>query len=94
MRHLPTILALLSLPAGAIAYTLTVQPMSSTTAGQSQDVLVLIAALFVAGLVMLPFLIPFFDRKAKRDLAEYRSTHPEGTREPAEQGADDDETSP
>ena len=34
--------------------------------------LVLIAPLFVAGLVMMPFLIPFFDRKAKADLAEHR----------------------
>ena len=37
-----------------------------------QDFLILIAPLFVAGLVMVPFLIPFFDRKAKADLAEYR----------------------
>ena len=37
-----------------------------------QGFLVLFAPLFVAGLVMIPFLIPFFDRKAKADLAEYR----------------------
>ena len=38
----------------------------------SRSFLVLIAPLFVAGLVMVPFLIPFFDRKAKADLAEHR----------------------
>ena len=37
-----------------------------------QEFLILIAPLFVAGLVMVPFLIPFFDRKAKADLAEHR----------------------
>ena len=77
VRHLPTILFLLSLPAGAIAYALTVQILTATLPGQSNEVLILLAALFVAGLVMLPFLIPFFDRKAKRDLAAYRSEHPD-----------------
>lgn len=33
----------------------------------------LIAPLFVAGLCMAPFMIPFFDRMAKRDLAAHRA---------------------
>jgi hypothetical protein len=40
----------------------------------SQDVhglLFLFVPLFLAGLFMLPFLIPFFDRKAKAALAEH-----------------------
>ena len=65
-----------SLPVGAIAYNLTVQVITALS-GRSADVLTLLAALFVAGLVMLPFLIPFFDRKAKQDLAAYRSQHPD-----------------
>jgi undecaprenyl pyrophosphate phosphatase UppP len=77
VRHLPTILFVLSLPAGAIAYALTVQVLTSMLPAKSNDVLILLIALFVAGLVMLPFLIPFFDRKAKRDLAAYRSAHPD-----------------
>lgn len=77
VRHLPTILLVLSFPAGAIAYTLTVQVLTALLPA-SNDILILIAALFVAGLVMLPLLIPFFDRRAKRDLAAYRSEHPDG----------------
>ena len=77
LRHLPTILLVLSFPAAVIAYSLTVQVMTATLSGRSNDVLVLLVSLFVAGLVMLPFLIPFFDRKAKRDLAAYRSEHPD-----------------
>jgi hypothetical protein len=32
---------------------------------------VLFVPLFVAGLCMLPFLVPFIDRKAKQDLAAH-----------------------
>jgi len=35
------------------------------------DVLVAFGSLFIAGLVMMPFLIPFFDSKAKQDLAAH-----------------------
>ena len=90
MRHLPTILLLLALPVGAVAYNLTVQVMSATMPGESNTVLILLAALFVAGLVMLPFFIPFFDRKAKQDLASYRSSHPEGPVDPGEPTQDED----
>ncbi len=41
-------------------------------AGSNGGVIVLFVPLLVAGLCMLPLLIPFFDRKAKQDLAEYR----------------------
>jgi hypothetical protein len=73
MRSLPTILLILSLPAGALAYVVAARilgelPLPSGLHG----FLVLFAPLFVAGLVMLPLLIPFFDRKAKADLAEHR----------------------
>ena len=77
MRNLPTILLLLSFPAGAIGYAVTVQVMTAILPGTSNDLIILLAALFVAGLVMLPFLIPFFDRRAKQDLAAYRAEHPE-----------------
>ena len=69
---MPTILFALSFPAGAIAYAITAQfLMSALPADGSREFIVLIVPLFVAGLVMVPFLIPFFDRKAKEDLAEY-----------------------
>ena len=75
MRHMPTILLLLSFPAGILGYALAVRVMQSLPLGDdTRGFLVLFVPLFVAGLVMLPFLIPFFDRKAKQDLAEYART--------------------
>jgi len=75
MRSLPTVLLILSLPAGAIAYVVATRILSSLDLPNGlQEFLILIAPLFVAGLVMVPFLIPFFDRKAKADLAAYRAS--------------------
>ena len=75
MRHMPTILLLLSFPAGILGYALAVRVMQSLPLGDdTRGFLVLFVPLFVAGLAMLPFLIPFFDRKAKQDLAEYART--------------------
>ena len=73
MRSLPTILLILSFPVGAVAYVTAARILSELPLPEwLQGFLVLFAPLFVAGLVMIPFLIPFFDRKAKADLAEYR----------------------
>jgi hypothetical protein len=70
MRHLPTILLLLSFPAGILGYALGVQIMSALPLpDEIQGFLVLFAPLFIAGLCMLPFLVPFFDRMARRDAA-------------------------
>jgi hypothetical protein len=72
MPSLPTILLAMSLPIGAVAYYITGQVlMAVVPADASREFIVLIVPLFVAGLVMMPFLIPFLDRKAKQDLAEY-----------------------
>jgi hypothetical protein len=65
-----TFLALLSFPAGAIAYAMTVRALEwMDVSGEGREILMLFIPLFVAGLVMMPFLIPFIDRKAKEDLA-------------------------
>jgi hypothetical protein len=73
MPSLPTILLILSLPAGALAYVAAAGILAAMPLPKGlQEFLVLFAPLFVAGLVMLPFLIPYFDRKAKADLAEHR----------------------
>ena len=71
MRSAPTLLLVLSFPAGLVGYAVSARVL---TAMGLQDVLVSFLSLFVAGLVMLPFLIPFFDRKAKADLAAHRQT--------------------
>ncbi len=73
MRSLPKILLVLSFPAGAVAYLVATWMLSALPLAEGlQGFLVLFAPLFFAGLVMIPFLIPFFDRKAKADLAEHR----------------------
>lgn len=73
MRHLPTILAVLSLPAGLVGYTIGVAVMSALPLpGDAKGILTLFVPLFFAGLCMMPFLIPFLDRKAKQDLAAHR----------------------
>ncbi len=55
---------------GAVAYTVATAVLSGLGA---PDVVLLVAPLFVAGLCMVPFLVPFFDRMAKRDLAAHRA---------------------
>ena len=88
MRSMPTILLILSLPAGAVAYLLTAEVLGSMELSEDiRSFVVLFVPLFVAGLVMLPFLIPFFDRKAKADLAEiarYRESAADAPGEPPE----------
>jgi hypothetical protein len=72
MRHLPTILLVLALPAGALGYAVGLWLMSALPLPEDvQGLLVLFVPLFVAGLCMLPFLVPFIDRKAKQDLAAH-----------------------
>jgi hypothetical protein len=88
MRSMPTILLILSLPVGAVAYLVTAQILQSLQLPEDvRPFLVLFVPLFVAGLIMIPFLIPFFDRKAKADLAELarlRESEAEGATKPPE----------
>jgi hypothetical protein len=94
MRSLPTVLLILSLPAGAIAYVVATRILSSLDLPNGlSDFLVLIAPLFFAGLVMVPFLIPFFDRKAKADLAEHRRAVASSTA-PGDTVSEDDPSDP
>lgn len=82
MPSLPTILLLLSLPVGVIAYAVAMRVLEALPLPEgAQGFLVLFGPLFFAGLVMLPFLVPFFDRKAKQDLAEHRRSQDPGAPE-------------
>ena len=79
MRFLPNILLVLSLPAGIIGYTVTARLVSALVSGLALpggigDLVILFVPLLVAGLCMMPFIIPFIDRKAKQDLADYRAS--------------------
>ena len=85
MRSLPTILLVLSLPVGAIAYAVAARVLAALPLPEGlQGFLVLFAPLFIAGLVMLPLLVPFFDRKAKQDLA----AHARASKSAAKDGGD------
>ena len=53
------------MPAAAIGYAVTAAVLSELAA---PDALLLIVPLFVAALCMVPFVLPYFDRMAKRDL--------------------------
>jgi apolipoprotein N-acyltransferase len=73
MRFVPNILLILSLPAGMAGYWVGVQVVSAVMPDLALGIVMLFVPLLVAGLFMLPFLVPFIDRKAKRDLAAYRA---------------------
>jgi hypothetical protein len=65
---------MLALPAGVIGYAITSAVLSGLALPDgARDVLLLFVPLFVAGLCMVPFLLPLFDRMAKRDLAAHRA---------------------
>jgi anaerobic C4-dicarboxylate transporter len=69
MPSRPTLLFILALPVGAVVYTVAAQVIE--TLFPKEPILSLLIPLFFAGLAMMPLIIPFFDRKAKQDLAEY-----------------------
>ena len=72
MKHLPTIMLILSAPAGILGYAVGAWLVASLSVpADVNGIFILFVPLFLAGLFMLPFLIPFFDHKAKADLAEH-----------------------
>ena len=89
MRSLPTILLVVSLPAGALAYGAAARVMQDLPLPEGAQLLTLFVPLFIAGLVMLPFLIPFFDRKAKEDLTAYRRRQEQAATAGEDPNADD-----
>jgi hypothetical protein len=73
MRNWRTLLLILALPAGAIGYTVGAAVTSAMPLPDNlRNVVALFAPLLLAGLCMVPFIIPFFDQMAKRDLAAIR----------------------
>jgi len=71
----PTLLAILSFPAAVIGYAVTAAVLTSVLPSNEGlgGVLLIFLPLFVAALCMVPFLIPYLDRMAKRDLEAHRS---------------------
>jgi hypothetical protein len=72
----PTLLAILSFPAAVIGYAVTATILTSALGSNEglAQLLLIFVPLFVAGLCMVPFLIPYLDRMAKRDLEAHRAT--------------------
>ena len=69
MRHLPTVLLVLALPVGLAGYFAGAGIVNAIQPGGT-GILSIFVPLFVAGLVMIPFIAPWLDRRAKADLAE------------------------
>ena len=71
----PTLLAILSFPAAVIGYAVTAAILTSVLPSNEGlgGVLLIFLPLFVAALCMVPFLIPYLDRMAKRDLEAHRA---------------------
>jgi hypothetical protein len=90
MRFLVPALLVLSLPAGVAGYLIggwlvSAIPLPSGLVGIAQ----LFIPLFIAGLCMVPFVAPAFDRMAKRDLAAIhaqRGTNPPTKSESGQRG--------
>ena len=80
----PTVLAILSLPAAAIGYAVAAAILTSVLPPREglADLLLIFVPLLVAGLCMVPFLIPFVDRMAKRDLEAHRAAMAAADRSP------------
>lgn len=87
MRYARLALLALSLPAGVVGYALGAQVVAALQVpGGSGGLLGLFVPLLVGGLFMLPFIAPFFDQMAKRDLAEHRASQEAGRDEDAGPG--------
>jgi sorbitol-specific phosphotransferase system component IIBC len=68
-KHLPDILALLSVPVGIAAYIVTGTILQAIAPGLAPTFVGLFVPLFAAGICIIPFVAPWFDRRAKADLA-------------------------
>jgi hypothetical protein len=94
MRNVPTLLLFLAFPVGLIAYTLAVMVIEAMfPPTETRNLIALFVPLFVAGLAMIPLLIPFFDRKAREDLATITRMKAEQPR-PADTGDPPSPTDP
>jgi hypothetical protein len=70
----PIVLGILSLPAAAIGYAVTFAILSGLPLPEElANLLLIFVPLLVAGLCMVPFLVPLLDRMAKRDLEAHRA---------------------
>ena len=74
-RRLPTLLLVLALPAGLAGYAAGVWLVRAMFGAAADGIMLLFVPLFLGGLAMVPFVLPFIDRRAKADLAAIRALH-------------------
>ena len=80
-KRLPLILAILSVPAALVGYFATAAVLEGLAPDLATSAVGLFVSLFVAGLCMIPFVAPWFDARAKQDLARIQAMRDEeGTR--------------
>jgi len=84
-RRLPVILLVLSLPAGLIGYTVALYVIQAVLPSLATTIVALFVPMLVAGVFMLPFIAPWFDAKAKQDLAHIQELKASG-QEPPKRG--------
>ena len=88
MKAGPIILGILSLPAAAIGYAVAVAILSALSLpAELAGLLMIFVPLLIAGLCMVPFLVPLVDRVAKRDLEAHRAASAAGDRAPEDPDA-------
>jgi hypothetical protein len=73
VRYLPEAMLVLSLPAGILGFAVGSRVVAALPVPpELRGIVELFVPVLVGGLFMLPFVVPFFDRMAKRDLAAHR----------------------
>ena len=91
MKVGPIVLGILSLVAGAIGYAAAAAILSALPLPRGlANLLIIFVPLLVAGLCMVPFLVPLVDRMAKRDLEAHRAASAAADRVPPDPDAPQD----
>jgi len=79
----PIVLVILSLAAAVVGYAAAVAVLTALSLPKGlSDLLMIFVPLFIAGLCMVPFLVPLLDRMAKRDLEAHRAASAAAERAP------------
>ena len=83
--------AILALPAAVIGFAVSTAILSSLLPRSGlADLIILIVPVLIAGLCMVPFVIPALDAMAKRDLAAHRAATESAEHDAAKPDAKED----
>ena len=91
MKAAPIVLVVLALIAAVVGYAVAVAVLSALPLPKGlADLVILVVPVFIAGLCMVPFVAPLFDRMAKRDLEAHRAASAAEERPPRDPDAPED----